>query len=39
MTEAMEWMREQAKFWEESLDRLERYLSQEAPPKGDPADD
>ena len=39
MTEAMEWMREQAKFWEESLDRLERYLNQEAPPKGDPADD
>lgn len=39
MTEAVEWMREQAKFWEESLDRLERFLSQEAPAKGDPTDD
>jgi hypothetical protein len=40
MTEAMEWMREQARFWEVSLDRLERFLSQEeAPAKGDPADD
>jgi hypothetical protein len=39
MTEAVEWMREQAKFWEESLDRLERFLSQESPAKGDLTDD
>lgn len=39
MTEAMDWLREQAKFWEESLDRLERFLNQEAAAKGDSADD
>ena len=39
ISEAIDWMREQAKFWEESLDRLERHLSQEASPKGDPSDD
>lgn len=39
MTEAMEWLREQAKFWEESLDRLERFLEKEAPSKGESADD
>ena len=38
MTEAMEWIREQAKFWEESLDRLERFLNQEAA-QGGSADD
>lgn len=39
MNEAMEWIREQARFWEESLDRLERFLNQEAPAKGDSDDD
>lgn len=39
MTDAMEWLREQAKFWEESLDRLERYLEKDATPKGESADD
>jgi hypothetical protein len=39
MTEAMQWLKEQAKFWEESLDRLERFLEQEAPSKGESADD
>ena len=39
MTEAMEWLKEQAKFWEESLDRLERFLEQEDERKGESADD
>ena len=39
MTEAMEWIREQAKFWEESLDRLERLLSEAAPAEEGSADD
>ena len=39
LTGAMEWLRDQAKFWEESLDRLERFLDREAPKKGDSADD
>jgi len=39
MAEAVDWLREQAKFWEESLDRLERFLDREAPQKGDSADD
>ena len=39
MTEAMEWLKEQAKFWEESLDRLERFLEKEASSKGESADD
>ncbi len=38
MTEAVDWLREQAKFWEQSLDRLERFLDEEAPVKGDSAD-
>lgn len=39
MTEAMEWLKEQATFWEESLDRLERFLEQKASSKGESADD
>ena len=39
MAEAMDWLREQARFWEESLDRLERFLNQESAAKGDSADD
>ena len=39
MTEAMEWLREQSKFWEESLDRLERYLEKEDSYRGESADD
>ena len=39
LTDAMEWLRAQAEFWEESLDRLERFLEQGAPPKGESADD
>lgn len=39
MTDAMEWLREQAKFWDESLDRLERYLEKDDSPKGESADD
>lgn len=39
MAEAVDWLREQARFWEESLDRLERFLDRESPKKGDSADD
>lgn len=39
MAEAMDWLREQTEFWEKSLDRLERFLEQEAASKGDTADD
>ena len=39
LTDAMEWLREQAKFWEESLDRLERFLDREDPKEGDTDDD
>ena len=39
LTDAMEWLRDQAKFWEASLDRLERFLEQGALPKGESADD
>lgn len=37
--EAVEWLRDQAKFWEASLDRLDRFLNQEAPAQGEFADD
>lgn len=39
ITDAMEWMREQAQFWEESLDRLERLLCDETPTAKGSADD
>ena len=29
MKDAMEWMREQARFWEMSLERLERFLAKD----------
>ncbi len=39
LTDAMEWLGDQAKFWAESLNRLERFLEEGAAPRGESAND